>query len=105
MFGKLDASAIPWSEPIPLITSFVLILAIVGTLILITVKKWWPYLWREWITSVDHKRIGIMYCMLGTLMLVRGFADAIMMRTQQAVAINSAGYLFSGVVRHQVTVV
>jgi cytochrome o ubiquinol oxidase subunit I len=93
MFGKLDASAIPWSEPIPLITSFVLILVIVGTLILITLKKWWPYLWREWITSVDHKRIGIMYCSLGTLMLVRGFADAIMMRTQQAVAINTAGYL------------
>jgi cytochrome o ubiquinol oxidase subunit 1 len=93
MFGKLDASAIPWSEPIPLITSFVLILGIVGTLILITVKKWWPYLWREWFTSVDHKRIGIMYCILGTLMLVRGFADAIMMRTQQAVAINTAGYL------------
>ena len=93
MFGKLDASAIPWSEPLPLITSFVLILGIVGTLILITVKKWWPYLWREWITSVDHKRIGIMYCILGTLMLVRGFADAIMMRTQQAVAIDAAGYL------------
>jgi cytochrome o ubiquinol oxidase subunit 1 len=93
MFGKLDASAIPWSEPIPLITSFILILGIVGTLILITVKKWWPYLWREWITSVDHKRIGIMYCILGTLMLVRGFADAIMMRTQQAIAIDSAGYL------------
>jgi cytochrome o ubiquinol oxidase subunit I len=93
MFGKLDASAVPWSEPIPLITSLILILGIVGTLILITVKKWWPYLWREWITSVDHKRIGIMYCILGTLMLVRGFADAIMMRTQQAVAIDSAGYL------------
>lgn len=93
MFGKLDASAIPWSEPIPLITSLILILGIVGTLILITVKKWWPYLWREWITSVDHKRIGIMYCILGILMLVRGFADAIMMRTQQAVAVDAAGYL------------
>ena len=62
-----------------------------GVLGLVTVKGWWPYLWREWITSVDHKRIGIMYCLLGVVMLVRGFADAIMMRTQQAVAIERAG--------------
>jgi len=93
MFGKLDWSAIPLSQPLPLITSFVLILIVIGLLILITVKKWWPYLWHEWITSVDHKRIGVMYCLLGVLMLIRGFADAIMMRTQQAAAINAAGYL------------
>jgi cytochrome o ubiquinol oxidase subunit 1 len=93
MFGKLDLSAIPLSEPIPLITSFILILIVIGVLILITVKRWWPYLWHEWITSVDHKRIGVMYCILGVLMLIRGFADAIMMRTQQAVAVNAAGYL------------
>ncbi len=93
MLGKLNWSAIPLDQPIPIITSLVLILVIVGVLGLITWKGWWPYLWREWITSVDHKRIGIMYCGLGVLMLVRGFADAIMMRTQQAVAINAPGYL------------
>ncbi|MDW6022626.1 cbb3-type cytochrome c oxidase subunit I [Mesorhizobium sp. BAC0120] len=93
MFGKLSLSAIPWSQPIPLITSGVVLLIILGVLILITVKGWWPYLWREWITSVDHKRIGVMYCLLGVVMLIRGFADAIMMRTQQAVAINAPGYL------------
>jgi cytochrome o ubiquinol oxidase subunit 1 len=93
MFGKLDLSAIPLSQPIPLITSAVVILIGLGVLILITVKGWWPYLWREWITSVDHKRIGVMYCLLGVLMLIRGFADAIMMRTQQAVAIDAPGYL------------
>ncbi|MEP9371342.1 cbb3-type cytochrome c oxidase subunit I [Mesorhizobium sp. KR1-2] len=93
MFGKLDLSAIPFSEPIALITSVVVILIAVGVLILITVKGWWPYLWHEWITSVDHKRIGVMYCLLGVVMLIRGFADAIMMRTQQAVAINAPGYL------------
>jgi heme/copper-type cytochrome/quinol oxidase subunit 1 len=61
---------------------------------LVTWKRWWPYLWHEWITSVDHKRIGIMYMLLGVVMLIRGFADAIMMRTQQAVAIGgSQGYL------------
>ncbi|TCR96367.1 cbb3-type cytochrome c oxidase subunit I [Rhizobium sp. BK418] len=93
MFGKLDVSAIPLSQPIPLITSAVVILIGLGVLVLITARGWWPYLWSEWITSVDHKRIGIMYCLLGMLMLIRGFADAIMMRTQQAIAINAPGYL------------
>ncbi|HEY4032230.1 MAG TPA: cbb3-type cytochrome c oxidase subunit I [Caulobacteraceae bacterium] len=93
MFGKLSLSAIPLSQPIPLITSFAIILIGLGVLGLITMKGWWPYLWREWITSVDHKRIGVMYCLLGVLMLLRGFADAIMMRTQQAVAIQAPGYL------------
>jgi cytochrome o ubiquinol oxidase subunit 1 len=94
MFGKLDWSAIPISQPIPLITSIVIILVMLGVLGLVTVKGWWPYLWREWITTVDHKRIGVMYGLLGVVMLVRGFADAIMMRTQQAAAIGEAqGYL------------
>jgi len=93
MFGKLSLSAIPVSQPIPLITSIIVILVALGVLALITVKRWWPYLWREWITSVDHKRIGVMYCLLGVVMLIRGFADAIMMRTQQAVAIDAPGYL------------
>jgi cytochrome o ubiquinol oxidase subunit 1 len=93
MFGKLSWSAIPLDQPLPLITSVVMILVILGVLGLVTAKGWWPYLWREWITSVDHKRIGVMYCLLGAVMLVRGFADAIMMRTQQAVAIHAPGYL------------
>jgi cytochrome o ubiquinol oxidase subunit 1 len=94
MFGKLSWSAIPWDQPIPLITGAIVILAIAGVLALATRMKWWPYLWHEWITSVDHKRIGIMYVLLGVVMLVRGFADAIMMRTQQAMAVGgSQGYL------------
>src|SRR3569832_1373919 len=93
MLGKLGWSAIPFDQPIALITSIVVILVALGVLGLVTVKGWWPYLWREWITSVDHKRIGIMYCLLGVVMLIRGFADAIMMRTQQAVAIDAPGYL------------
>ncbi|MEZ2223500.1 cbb3-type cytochrome c oxidase subunit I [Rhizobium sp. RCC_161_2] len=93
MLGKLGLSAIPLSQPIPLITSIAVILIAAAVLILVTLRGWWPYLWREWITSVDHKRIGIMYCLLGVVMLIRGFADAIMMRTQQAVAIDAPGYL------------
>src|SRR5207302_3638668 len=60
----------------------------------VTLKGYVPYLWREWITSVDHKRIGVMYMVLALLMLLRGFSDAIMMRAQQAVAAGGAqGYL------------
>jgi cytochrome o ubiquinol oxidase subunit 1 len=69
------------------------IVVILATLVWVTVRSHWPYLWREWITSIDHKRIGIMYCGLALIMLLRGFADAIMMRTQQALAYHSRGYL------------
>ena len=94
MFGRLTWDAIPFNEPIPLVTSAVLIIVIVGVLGIITKNGWWPYLWREWITSVDHKRIGGMYVLLGLIMLLRGFSDAIMMRSQQAIAVgDNAGYL------------
>jgi cytochrome o ubiquinol oxidase subunit I len=69
-------------------------IVILTVIVIVTVKGWWPYLWREWLTSVDHKRIGVMYVVLGLVMLLRGFGDAIMMRTQRAIAIGSAhGYL------------
>ncbi len=94
MLGKLSWAAIPFNQPIPLLTGMVVVLVILAVLAIITVKGWWPYLWREWLTSVDHKRIGVMYMVLGLIMLLRGFADAIMMRAQQAVAVgNAQGYL------------
>ncbi len=94
MLGKLSWAAIPFNEPIPLLTGAVVVFVILAVLAIITLKGWWPYLWREWLTSVDHKRIGVMYMCLGLIMLLRGFADAIMMRSQQAVAVgNAQGYL------------
>jgi cytochrome o ubiquinol oxidase subunit 1 len=94
MFGRLTWEAIPLTQPIPLITSLVVIAAIAAAVVWVTVKGWWPYLWNEYITSTDHKRIGIMYFVLGLVMLVRGFADAIMMRAQQMIAVGSSqGYL------------
>jgi cytochrome o ubiquinol oxidase subunit 1 len=59
MFGKLTLDAIPLNEPIPLATVCVLIVGIIGLLTLVMWKGWWPYLWCEWITSTDHKRIGV----------------------------------------------
>jgi cytochrome o ubiquinol oxidase subunit I len=94
MLGKLSWAAIPFDEPLPLISMAVVMLGILAVLAIVTVKGWLPYLWREWVTSVDHKRIGAMYVLLGLIMLLRGFSDAIMMRTQQAVAVGDAqGYL------------
>src|SRR5258705_4734255 len=92
MLGKLDGSAIPLDQPIPMITSGVVVLAILGVLAWVVVKGHLPYLWKEWTTSVDHKRIGVMYTLLAMVMLLRGFADAIMMRSQQAIY-HSQGYL------------
>jgi cytochrome o ubiquinol oxidase subunit I len=94
MFGRLTWSAIPFDQPIIMGTGAVLAIVLFTVLLLIGLKGGWPYLWREWITSVDHKRIGVMYMILGLVMLIRGFSDAIMMRTQLALAAGHAkGYL------------
>ncbi|MDB6042052.1 MAG: Cytochrome bo3 quinol oxidase subunit 1 apoprotein [Gammaproteobacteria bacterium] len=94
MLGRLSLAAIPFDQPIVMITVGTIGVVLFAVLALVTVKGWWPYLWREWITSVDHKRIGVMYMIVALVMLVRGFADAIMMRTQLALAAGHAqGYL------------
>jgi cytochrome o ubiquinol oxidase subunit 1 len=94
MLGKLSWAAIPFNEPLPLISAAGVAVVILAVLVTVTLKGWLPYLWREWVTSVDHKRIGVMYFGLGLVMLLRGFSDAIMMRTQQAIAVGTAqGYL------------
>jgi len=94
VFGRLTLDALPLHEPI-LIGTFVVV-AIGGLTVfgLVTYFRLWGMLWTEWFTSVDHKKIGIMYMVLGLVMLLRGFADAVMMRLQQAMAFNgSEGYL------------
>src|ERR1700726_2875960 len=94
MLGKLSWGAIPFDQPIPMAASLFIIVGVLGVLGLVTWKGWWPYLWREWLTSVDHKRIGVMYVLLGLVLLLRGFSDAIMMRSQLAIAAGGAqGYL------------
>src|SRR5215471_11972836 len=94
LFGRLTWEAIPLHEPILLATFIAVVLGGVAVLALITYFRWWGTLWRDWITSIDHKRLGIMYVILGLVMLLRGFADAVMMRAQQAIAFGDAmGYL------------
>lgn len=94
IFGRLTLDAIPYQEPILLGTFAVVALLGLVALGVVAYFNLWGYLWREWITSVDHKKIGIMYIILAIIMLVRGLADAVMMRLQQAMAFNgSDGYL------------
>jgi cytochrome o ubiquinol oxidase subunit I len=88
LFGRLTLEAFPIHEPILVVTFIGLALGGIAVLGLLTYFWVWPYLWREWFTSVDHKRIGVMYIVLGLIMLLRGFADALMMRLQQAIAFN-----------------
>jgi cytochrome o ubiquinol oxidase subunit 1 len=94
IFGKLSISEIPFDQPLTMGAvggALFLGMIILG---MITYYRKWPYLWKEWLTSVDHKKIGIMYIILALIMLLRGFADALMMRSQQAIAAgNSLGYL------------
>ncbi len=94
IFGRFTLESLPLNEPIVIGTFFAVMLG--GMLLIgaITYFRLWGYLWNEWFTTVDHKRIGIMYVILGLVMLLRGFSDAIMMRAQQAMAFNgSEGYL------------
>ncbi|PWC67842.1 cytochrome o ubiquinol oxidase subunit I [Azospirillum sp. TSH7] len=96
LFGRLSLESFPYHEPIVVATFFAVVLGGIALVAALSYFKLWGYLWTEWFTTVDHKRIGIMYMVLGLIMLLRGFADAIMMRAQQAMAFNgSEGYLNS----------
>ena len=89
LFGRLTLDAIPFHEPILLVTFAGVVVGGIVLLGVLTYLKVWGYLWTNWITSVDHKKIGIMYMILGLVMLLRGFADALLMRAQQSVAFGA----------------
>ncbi|MPW23772.1 cytochrome o ubiquinol oxidase subunit I [Paraburkholderia sp. CNPSo 3157] len=93
MFGKLTLADIPYHEPIIMVAGAGMILGALAVLGAITYFGKWRYLWTEWLTSVDHKKLGVMYIIVALVMLLRGFADAIMMRTQLALAYHAPGYL------------
>lgn len=94
ILGRLSWAAIPLHEPILIATFAGVVLGGLAVLIGLTKYKLWAPLWRDWICSIDHKKIGIMYMVLGIVMLLRGFADAIMMRAHQAMAFgDNAGFL------------
>ena len=93
--GRLNWDTVPMAhEPIVLWTFIAVMLGGLAVMAAITKFRLWGPLWRDWICSIDHKKIGIMYMLLGIVMLLRGFADAVMMRLQQSMAFgDSMGYL------------
>ena len=90
LFGRLTWDKLPITEPIVVGTFIVVALGALALLAALTYFRLWGYLWKEWFTSVDHKKIGIMYMILGLIMFLRGFADAVMMRIQQVWAFNGS---------------
>lgn len=94
MFGKLTLSAVPYHDPIVMLAVSGAILTGLAILALITYYRKWTLLWQDWLTSVDHKKIGIMYIIVALVMMLRGLAEAFMMRAQQAIAVSgSHGFL------------
>lgn len=93
MLGKLTIDALPFYSGIAMAGALTVVCGGLGIAVLITWLGRWRYLWSEWLTSLDHKKIGIMYVILALIMLVRGVIDALMIRTQQAFAFEPHGYL------------
>ena len=100
LFGRLDAEAFPfvraWNDPTvsEMIGAFAGALVVIGAVALVallTWKRWWRPLFRDWLTSLDHKKIGIMYIVLAGVMFSRALIEAVLMRTQQALAVNAPG--------------
>jgi cytochrome o ubiquinol oxidase subunit 1 len=93
--GKLTLEALPHQWYTISATVFFAITALIIALIL-TKKKRWGWLWHEWLTSTDPKKIGTMYVIFATFMFFRGMVDAAMIWLQQAIAADSNGYLTAG---------
>jgi cytochrome o ubiquinol oxidase subunit I len=93
MFGRLADQALKhdWIEYLAGASMFLGAFFVIGIL---TYHQRWKWLWREWLTSVDHKKIGKMYIIVSMVMLAKGLIDAVMMRAQQIFAVgDSMGYV------------
>jgi cytochrome o ubiquinol oxidase subunit I len=93
ILGRLGENALPFYSWVALGGALVTVGAGVAVLAIIVWYRLWAVLWLDWLTSLDHKRIGAMYVIVALVMLIRGFVDAIMMRLQQAMALDTGGYL------------
>ena len=90
LLGNLDFRALP-HEWFTIAGSVGFSLMALAIIIILTVTKRWRWLWKEWLTSVDPKKIGIMYFLVGGFMLLRGGLDAIMIWLQQALGPTALG--------------
>lgn len=94
LWGRLSLDELP-HDAIMAGGAVTVVGAVLAVTVLLTVTKRWKWLWKEWLTSVDPKKIGVMYIVLSGLMLLRGLADVVMMRAQQALASGDAHGILS----------
>lgn len=95
MLGKLSLHAFN-NGLIVLGGQLTMLLGVLAVAGLLTYTKRWKWLWKEWLTSLDPKKIGVMYIIVALVMLLRGGVDAGMMRAQQALSAGSShGFLSS----------
>lgn len=89
MFGRLSLDALPHD---PIVLGGAISMGVVGLIVvgLLFYLKRWKWLYQEWLTSLDPKKIGVMYIIVAALMLLRGAADAGMMRVQQVLSVGDA---------------
>lgn len=93
MWGRLSWQEL-WHGPVTLGGQISIVLSLLAVIAGLTYFKKWRWLYRDWLTTTDHKKIGVMYILVAVLMLLRGIADAAMMRAQQALSSgNSPGFL------------
>jgi cytochrome o ubiquinol oxidase subunit 1 len=93
LLGKLNWHALP-QDPITAGGAATVVGGVVTVMAAITYLKRWKWLWKEWLTSLDPKRIGVMYIVVAVVMLVRAGVDALMIRGQQAISVgNNNGFL------------
>ena len=93
VFGDLTYGALPFYSAIATFAAGLVVVSAISVIALITFFRLWKPLWFRWLTSVDHKKIGIMYVVIAMVMLSRAVIEACMMRAQQAVAYDQPGYL------------
>ena len=92
LFGKLTVDALPHHWYTVGGTIF-MVLAGLALAAFLTKTKRWGWLWNEWLTSTDPKKIGTMYMIFASVMFFRGMVDAGMIWLQQSIAADSQGYL------------
>ncbi len=94
LLGRLNWDALP-QEMITIGGAVMMVLSLLAIVAAITYFKRWKWLWREWITTTNHKRIGIMYIVVAVVMLLRGLADVLMLRAQQATSVGASNGIIS----------
>ncbi len=102
MFGRLNISDLPLNDPLTFGSFIFIVVLMIAAAVFITIRRRWKWLYGEWLTTVNHRKIGIMYILVAAVMGFRAFLDGLMMRSQQATAFGPGQGLFSPELYNQV---